>query len=333
MVYAALFFTSIQPSSLEKSEKTALKGGHMFSHTIPQKLPVFGIVLTAAVIISVLPAGDSSKKTGLTTEDGPGFIKAGDDKIFYEATGEGPVLVFIHDGIVHSEVWDAQFKYFAQDHRVVRYDRRGYGKSTPPASPYSNLEDLHTLFTALDIDRACLIAASAGGALAIDFTLNYPDKVTGLVLVGAIVGGFSYTPHFLTRGGLEPRFESADPDEVRDKTRAWYVTDDPWTIYAGNTAVKEKVLRLVQKYPRRGLHPNTRVPRPDPPAIQRLGEIKVPALILAGEFDMPDVHAHAGAINAGIPGSRRDVIPKAGHLIPIEQPELFNKAVSDFLAR
>ncbi|MCX6223167.1 MAG: alpha/beta hydrolase, partial [Bacteroidia bacterium] len=54
-------------------------------------------------------------------------------------------------------------------------------------------------------------------------------------------------------------------------------------------------------------------------------------LILVGEFDIPDVHAHSGAINAGIKGSARIIIPKSGHLIPIEQPALFNEAVNDFL--
>jgi 3-oxoadipate enol-lactonase len=63
-----------------------------------------------------------------------------------------------------------------------------------------------------------------------------------------------------------------------------------------------------------------------------LSEIKVPALILVGEHDIPDIHAHAGALNAGIPNSKRDIVPKAGHFIPIEQPAPFNKAVSDFFA-
>jgi pimeloyl-ACP methyl ester carboxylesterase len=53
--------------------------------------------------------------------------------------------------------------------------------------------------------------------------------------------------------------------------------------------------------------------------------------ILAGEYDHPDVHAHAGVINAGIPNSKREIILKSGHLIPLEQPVLFNEAVVNFL--
>jgi hypothetical protein len=58
---------------------------------------------------------------------------------------------------------------------------------------------------------------------------------------------------------------------------------------------------------------------------------EISTLILVGEYDIPDVHAHSGAINAGIKGSARKIIPNSGHLIPIEQPELFNEVVLDFL--
>ena len=67
------------------------------------------------------------------------------------------------------------------------------------------------------------------------------------------------------------------------------------------------------------------------PAYRRLNEINIPVLILCGEFDIRDVHAHAGAINAGISNSRRIIIPKSGHLIPMEQPDLFNETVANFL--
>jgi len=86
----------------------------------------------------------------------------------------------------------------------------------------------------------------------------------------------------------------------------------------------------VRNNPHRVYNRPSYAPQPVP-AYRRLNEIKVPVLIMAGEFDMPDVHAHAGAINAGISGSQRIIIPDAGHLIPLEQPELFNEAVTGFL--
>lgn len=69
----------------------------------------------------------------------------------------------------------------------------------------------------------------------------------------------------------------------------------------------------------------------DKPAVKHLSEIGVPALVLVGEYDIPDVHAHAGVIEVGIPQARREIIPKSGHLIPLEQPDAFNASVMRFL--
>jgi pimeloyl-ACP methyl ester carboxylesterase len=254
-----------------------------------------------------------------------GYFKVDNDSIFYETSSFGNVIVLIHDGLIHREVWDAQFSFFSKSYRVVRYDRRGYGNSSPATSDYSNLEDLNILFTRLKIDSACLIGASSGGRLAIDFALNYPQKVSSLVLVGADVGGFPYTEHFSTRGGHLP----PDLNNIQ-KQSLYYVSDDPYEIYNENTETKKKAIELVKNNPIRiyGTHINT---AQTIPSYRRLNEIKVPVLILVGEFDIPDNHAHAGAINAGILNSKRIIILKSGHLIPLEQPDLFNEAVDNFL--
>jgi tetratricopeptide (TPR) repeat protein len=65
--------------------------------------------------------------------------------------------------------------------------------------------------------------------------------------------------------------------------------------------------------------------------VKSLGEIRVPVLIVVGEFDIPDCHAHAGALQAGIEGSERIVVSNAGHLVPLEQPGIFNEIVLTFL--
>ena len=251
-----------------------------------------------------------------------GYVNVGNDKIFYEAAGSGKAIIFIHDGMIDRETWDDQFFLFSKNYRVIRYDRRGYGKSSPSTSKYSNVEDLNTLFTTLHVDSACLVGASSGGMFAINFTLQYPQKVSSLVLVGAVVGGLPYTKHFLTRGGHLP------PDLIDlKKSDLYYINDDPYEIYSENKAAKEKALKLTMNHEITDRAPQSLPFKP----YLRLNEIKVPALILVGEFDIPDVHAHAGAINAGIVNSRREIIPKSGHLIQMEQPEAFNQAVIRFL--
>jgi 3-oxoadipate enol-lactonase len=72
-------------------------------------------------------------------------------------------------------------------------------------------------------------------------------------------------------------------------------------------------------------------PLREKPALPRLHEIRAPTLLLTGDADIPDVHAHAGAIEAGIPGARRVVIEGVGHIMYLEKPAEFSRLVIDFI--
>jgi 3-oxoadipate enol-lactonase len=253
-----------------------------------------------------------------------GYVNVDGGKLYYEIAGKGENIVLLHDGMVNCRIWDEQFPVLAKNYRVIRYDRRGYGKSSDPQVQYSHIDDLNQVFIQLKIAKAVIFGMSSGGRLAIDFTLTFPEKVNGLVLVGAVVSGFGYTSHMTTRGGhMNPAIMS-DPA----KLIKYLILDDPYEIYSENIKAKEKVMTLLPYLAR-----DNKVPTKPPVkiAVKCLSEIKVPTLILVGEYDHPDVHAHAGVINAGIENSRREIIPKSGHLIPIEQPLLFNEVVMDFL--
>ncbi|MEJ2614263.1 MAG: alpha/beta fold hydrolase [Ignavibacteriaceae bacterium] len=259
-----------------------------------------------------------------------GYINVDGGKLFYESAGIGDNIVLLHDGAVHREIWDAQFPVFAENYRVIRYDRRGYGKSPNPSTPFSNIDDLYQLFIQLKIEKAVIFGMSSGGGLAIDFTLKYPDKVKALVLVGAVVGGYGYTSHMFTRGGHVKLLAKllADPQ----KTIEYFGKEDPYEIYKENVKAKEKFLKLLKANQiNLSNDKGTLLIRPDLLAAKHLGEIKVPVLILVGEYDIPDVHAHAGVIEFGIPNARREIIYNSGHLIPLEQPDSFNKASLKFL--
>jgi pimeloyl-ACP methyl ester carboxylesterase len=120
------------------------------------------------------------------------------------------------------------------------------------------------------------------------------------------------------------------PNPSREQASEYYSSADPYEIYSENTEAKARVMQWLKLHPNKDTGKYSLIP-PARLALRNLNEIKVPTLILVGEFDIPDVHAHAGAINAGIIGSKRDIILKAGHLVPIEQPTPFNTAVNDFL--
>ena len=229
--------------------------------------------------------------------------------------------------MVDREIWDEQFPVLTGNYRVVRYDRRTYGKSSDPQAPFSDIEDLNQIFIQLKIAKATVFGMSSGGALAIDFTLKHPEKVTALVLVGAVVNGYRYSDHMMTRGGhMKPQEVLSDPH----KMIRYFGWEDPYEIYAENTKAKEKFVKLMEA----NIHPpqGDFYQPADRPGARFLAEIKAPALVLVGEYDHPDVHAHAGVIEFGIPNARREIILKSGHLIPLEQPEAFNAAVARFLS-
>ncbi len=284
-------------------------------------------VLIIVAMACILPNSSSSQNT--PADFLSGYIEVDGGELFYETGGSGENIVLLHDGMVSLEIWDYQFPLLAKYYRVTRYDRRGYGKSSDPQSPYSDIDDLNKLFIKLGIEKATIFGMSSGGARAIDFTLKYPEKVNALVLVGAVVGGYGYTSHMTYRGGhLKNPALMADPAKAAE----YYIWDDPYEIYAENREAKQKVASIVEANLHRPFDRRYFTP-PERMAARFLSEIKVPCLVLVGEHDIPDVHAHAGVISFGINGSRREVILNSGHLIPVEQPEEFNKSVFRFLRR
>jgi pimeloyl-ACP methyl ester carboxylesterase len=285
---------------------------------------ITGMLSLLALIATNLFSQKFNSNSSIAVDSG--YIHVDGGELFYEIAGKGENMVLLHDGMVHREIWDEQFPVFAMNYRVVRYDRRAYGKSSDPQAPYSNIEDLDQLFVQLGIDKAIIFGMSSGGGLAIDFALKYPGKVSALVLIGAVVSGYGYSPHMMTRGGhIKSLAELSDPQ----KLVKYLIWEDPYEIYNKNIQVKEKIGKLLET----NLHHEKGgfLKPADRQAARFLSEIKVPTLVVVGEFDIPDVHSHAGVIEFGIPNAKRRIIPESGHLVPAEQPEAFNVLVLEFL--
>jgi len=119
------------------------------------------------------------------------FVQVQGGKLYYEecGSGEARTIVLIHDGIAHSAVWDDVWPAFCKKFHTVRYDRRGYGRSPETTAPYWETEGITALLRHMRIARTILVGSSHGGELSIDFTLQHPEMVEQLVLVGAVVSG------------------------------------------------------------------------------------------------------------------------------------------------
>ena len=254
------------------------------------------------------------------------FVDVEAGKLYYEECGTGPeATVLIHDGIAHSAVWDDVWPAFCKRFHTIRYDRRGFGRTPASTTFYTETEDLATLLRNRKVSHAILVGSSHGGELSIDFTLQYPSLVRQLVLVGAVVSGLPYTDHFLNRGLINS--QPFEKDDVKGGLANW--SKDKYLLAPTHDAPKKRLLDLLTAYPQDMTHSD--YARPTQAALPRLKEIRVPTLILVGDVDIPDVHAHAGAIEAGIPGSKRVIIPETGHLMYLEKPEEFSRTVITFI--
>jgi pimeloyl-ACP methyl ester carboxylesterase len=258
-----------------------------------------------------------------------GYLDVGGSKIYYETRGSGPAIILLHDGLLHAVTWDEVWQPLALKYEVIRYDRRGYGRSELPTRSYSATEDLLKLLTHLKLQHAVLVGSSSGGALAIDFAIAHPQMVDGLFLIGPVLHGMQYTDDFRERASRNN--EPIQHDDIRAVARNW--SQDRFLIAGPNEKVRRKIYEQLVANSEK-LKFNDRFEQTlSPPASKRLSEVRAPTLILAGEADIGDVHAHCGAIKAGIRESARSVMKEAGHLIQLEKPEELAKKLENFAQR
>jgi 3-oxoadipate enol-lactonase len=251
-------------------------------------------------------------------------------RIYYETCGSGPqAIVLIHDGVINSASFDDMWPILCRDFRVVRYDRRGYGKSPAAKAPYSAQDDLAAVIAAAQFDHASLAGFSFGGGLAVSYAILHPEQVDRLVISGAAINGFTVSKHFNDRNmhiGLPMII--GDFDGVIANARK-----DPWLMAAGHAAARDKAVALIRASPQDFKHQLNDRMKGWPSDIVRLPELKAPTLILEGEWDIPDVHAMAGAAQVLIPGSKRIVVKDTGHLMQLEHPKEIAELIADFVKK
>ena len=266
-----------------------------------------------------------------------GFAEVNGTRLYYEVAGEGHPLVLNHGGLVDNHLWDDQFDEFAKLFRVIRYDMRGFGDSgmiKRGMESYSMEHDLFSLLQFLDIQTTYVVGLSMGGALAIDFTLQYPEMVDALITVGAGLSGFEEDdPEELKAqfAEMEEAFKSGDiARSVEISLRIW--TDGPFrTTQQVDPQVRERVRAMTTHNFERGDDEEVRPQHIEPPAAGRLAEIHVPTLIIVGGEDVEIIHSIADKLEQDIVGAKKVVIPGTAHHLNMEKPHEFNRVVIDFL--
>jgi 3-oxoadipate enol-lactonase len=293
---------------------------------------VNGHVLAAVAALAAAgachPAGSAHAAPNGTRASG--VLPVNGVNLYYETAGRGPAVVLLHGGFLNHRQWDEQVGPLSRDHYVVRYDARGYGRTPIGDSPYAHHEDLAALLRHLRIDRAHLVALSAGVSIAADFALVSPASVRSLVLGAAPLPGYDVGPEFTD--GIRAIIKTAvDGDLERARELIWAFA--PFRVAAGMPAVRARLDQMILRdYSWSHNRPDApQRKRVAPPSGSRLGEIAAPVLVVVGDGEMPALVRQADFMAATIPGARKVTIKGAGHFVNLEQPRRFTGVVRDWL--
>lgn len=253
--------------------------------------------------------------------------------IRYEVEGSGEPLVLVHAGICDRRMWETQREAFAGCYRLIRYDRRGFGQTRIVARrTFSSHEDLRGLLDHLRVESAFMLGCSMGAATVLDFALEFPERARALVLVAPSVGGFA--------PDLDPPKELDEliaADKAGDLERVSEIEVKMWVDgpRRGPEEVDVRVRDLVREMNLIALENEVSLEgdeRPlQPPAAQRLSEIRAPTLVVSGDLDQPRTVAAARMLEESVSGARRVVMPGTAHLPNMERPAEFNEIVLGFL--
>lgn len=260
------------------------------------------------------------------------FIDTHGARIHVDETGAGDRLVLLHGWSLDSRMFEDQVPAFSLSYRVIRVDRRGFGRSSEGEDVTWDPADLAAVLDALGVERAHVLGMSQGATVALAFALAYPGRVSSLVLHGPPAPrGFGLRWAGPDRWPLEEYRALASREGFEAFRRAW-LAHPLMHIPPGHEEARRRRDAMVADY-RGGLLLDPRPPSGPVPAatMDDLGRVGVPVLVLTGQDEIPYFRIVADALAYAIPGARRVVIPGGGHLINLIEPARYNEVVLRFL--
>ncbi len=251
----------------------------------------------------------------------------------YEAAGDGPDVLLMHSGLSDSRMWDPQWSALAGEFHAIRYDARGFGSSADPRAPHTLHGDGMEILDALEIEKAIIVGSSMGGTAALDMAIALPHRVSALVTIGSVPSGWSHSPEIRAQWeAVEEAYESRGIDAANEiEMKMWL--DGPFRapdVVDRDVRVSVASVNrvLLERQSALEIYPGDL----EPPAVDRLAEVKVPSLVITGELDQPSVLDGAFAVARGT-GAEHVEISGCAHFPNLEKPVEFNEALLNFLRR
>lgn len=285
--------------------------------------------LNRIALLSILAAVLASSGPGRAAaqEVEVGELEVGGGKVRYEVAGDGAPVVLVHGGVMDLRMWDPQFAAFANRHRVVRFDLRGFGSSPPPTGAYAPADDMAALLDHLGIDRAAVVGLSMGGGVALDFALAYPERVTALVLAEPGLTGHQFSSEVmasmqkvgaaLMQGDIDGAVEG-----LLNSPAMTHAKENPAARGPVEMMIRDNIDALMSAQ-----FMQFKAER----QVDRLDEIEMPTLVLISEYAGPDALEITEQIATQAPAARKVTIRGSGHLMNLENSRQFNETVLAFL--
>jgi len=258
-------------------------------------------------------------------------------RLYYEAAGKGVPIVFVHEFSGDLRSWEAQMRHFSRRYRCVAFNARGYPPSdVPAAAKYSHTlatDDIANLMRRLGIGRAHVVGCSMGAYSTLLFGLRYPRRALSLTAVGADAGADpARRAEFLKSSAASAR---------RFEEGGLAAAMKPYRNAPNRIQLESKDPRAWREFFKRFSersavgHANTiRGVQMRRPALQgmgsRLARLKVPLLVVVGDEDESSLDTGL-FLKRVCPAARLTIVPATGHVVNVEEPDLFNRITEDFL--
>jgi pimeloyl-ACP methyl ester carboxylesterase len=250
-------------------------------------------------------------------------------RLAYDAEGTGEPLLLIQGLGYGRRGWGPAPAMLARRFRVITFDNRGFGDSEAPPGPYTTLQlarDALAVLDAAEIERTNVIGISLGGMVAQELVLAEPERVRKLVLCSTTPGGPQSVPMPQQTVALMGRQPELDPQEALRLFVVNALSPDPPA-----ELVEEIVAYRTVNPPDTGGWSALAGAGAGHDAMARLGEIRVPTLVLHGTADNVVDAGNAPLFAEAIPGARLELLEGVGHLLPWERPQEFTALVEGFL--
>lgn len=249
----------------------------------------------------------------------------------YTDEGSGPAVLLIHGFPLCRAMWQPQIAALVTaGFRVAAPDLRGFGESEAPTDGYSMdtfADDIAALMTYLGIGRAVVGGMSMGGYVLLNLLERHPEKIAGAAFL-------------LTRCNADDPAGKARRKELAEKVRAGqrHLVEDTFAevLFAPQTAQQhpqlvEKVVSWMKSTPPAGMAGALLAMGERPDYCERLNEFRTPALVMGGELDKIVPPATIDPFADALPNSSRCIIPAAGHMANLENPDAFNVCLLNFV--